>query len=63
MFCLSSVVCSYVLQQLRTLATGELTSSVLPRAQQLVCAGPLAFLQVLLGPGHSTLVKLQVCYV
>ncbi|KAF6265130.1 hypothetical protein COO60DRAFT_1116784 [Scenedesmus sp. NREL 46B-D3] len=55
----TAVINSYVLRQLRTLATGELTSSVLPRAQQLVCAGPLAFLQVLLGPGHSTIVKLQ----
>lgn len=49
-----------MLQQLRTLATQELDQAVLPRAQQLVCAGPLAFLAVVLGPGQEAQMQVQV---
>jgi hypothetical protein len=45
---------SYVLERLRGLATQEFDTAVLPRAQRLVCAGPLAFLQLVLGAGPNT---------
>lgn len=58
---LCSACCnSHVLQQLRNLASKELDTAVLPRAQQLVCAGPLAFLRLVLGPGQDVELKLQV---
>jgi hypothetical protein len=52
--------CSYVLQQIRALATQEFDTAVLPRAQQLVCAGPLTFLQLLLSHNSQLQAQLQV---
>eukprot|EP00775_Hariotina_reticulata_P008508 gene8508-8690_t len=52
------VINSYVLQQIRTLATEEFDTAVLPRAQQLICAGPLTFLQLLLS--HSSQLQAQL---
>lgn len=53
--------CSYVLDRLRGLATHEFDEAVLPRAQPLVCAGPLAFLQLVLqAAGERQGMKLQV---
>jgi hypothetical protein len=57
----SLLACSYVLDRLRGLATHEFDEAVLPRAQPLVCAGPVAFLQLVLqAAGERQGIKLQV---
>lgn len=52
--------CRYVLQQLRSLASGELDTAVLPRARRLVCAGPLEFLRLVLAGDQHVELKVQV---
>lgn len=67
--CLPACVCcrSYVLERLRGLATQEFDAAVLPRAQHLVCAGPLALLRLVLGgaagAGGGQDLKLQVGFI
>eukprot|EP00879_Flechtneria_rotunda_P025193 GHRR01026760.1.p1 GENE.GHRR01026760.1~~GHRR01026760.1.p1 ORF type:complete len:416 (+),score=172.02 GHRR01026760.1:704-1951(+) len=53
------VINSFVLQQLRCLATNEYDEGVLPNAQRLVCAGPLAFLRLVLPGGQGAELQLQ----
>jgi len=52
--------CSYVLERLAGLSTHEFEEAVLPRAQRLVCAGPLAFLRLVLSNTPQPALKLQV---